>query len=306
MQNQLSDRYDQITLQQQTLLDAEFSSRLVTVGKGADGAPIDVVVRELGHGPRAIVLLHGIGSGSATWLHVAMALAEAAPGVRVIAWDAPGYAESTPLPDGQPKGTDYASRLSQLLQALSVRSAVLVGHSLGAFTACAAAHQLGSGVVARLVLVSPAGGYGAPGQEEQRAKVYAQRIGNLAEVGIVGMAEAVGQPGARMCAPDASEAARAWVRWNMARLNEGGYRQAVEMLCGDSLRRYAPVAMPAEVHCGDMDIVTPPASCQAVAKDFDASFTLISGPGHASPIEKPEAVAAFIANAAAQAWGAQK
>jgi pimeloyl-ACP methyl ester carboxylesterase len=288
---------------QERVLDAEFSSRPVTVGQGADGQPVDVVVRELGHGPQAVVMLHGIGSGSATWMNVALELARLRPGVHVVSWDAPGYAESTPLPLPQPKGSDYAARLGELLRALKIRSVVLVGHSLGAFTAAATAQALGLDIVKCLVLVSPAGGYGGAGQEAQRAKVYAQRIGHLQDVGIAGMAEAIGKPGARMCSPDASVDARAWVQWNMARLNEVGYRQAVEMLCGDTLANYAPVGVPAQVHVGDHDIVTPPEQCAAWAATFSASFSSITGPGHASPIEAPEAVAAFIAAAASDAFG---
>lgn len=49
-------------------------------------------LRVCGTGP-AVVLLHGIGSGAASWLQVAQHLAAQA---RVIAWDAPGYGDSSP------------------------------------------------------------------------------------------------------------------------------------------------------------------------------------------------------------------
>jgi len=45
--------------------------------------------REAGAGP-ALVLLHGIGSSSASWLFQLESLA----GYRLIAWDAPGYGGS--------------------------------------------------------------------------------------------------------------------------------------------------------------------------------------------------------------------
>lgn len=295
--------YEALAAPQEALLGREFPARAVPLPGlvSREGRPVQVVVREAGRGRDAVVLLHGIGSGSASWLNVAREIVRSAPGLRVIAWDAPGYAESTPLDAASPRATDYAARLQALLQALGVQPGVLVGHSLGAFTACASAHGFAASQAHRLVLLSPAGGYGAPGQEETRQKVLAQRLGNLERQGIAGMAEAAGQPGGRMFSASASPEVRAWVRWNMARLVESGYRQAVEMLCADSLQRHAPVAMPVEVHCGDMDIVTPPAACAAIAGHFSASFDLIPGAGHASPIERPEAVAAIIVAAAEQA-----
>ena len=75
-------------------LQQRFPERLVQL---ADGAQL--AIRECGQGP-VVVLLHGIGSGSASWLHCAQRLAA---GNRVIAWDAPGYGLSTPLPPARPR-----------------------------------------------------------------------------------------------------------------------------------------------------------------------------------------------------------
>ena len=133
------------------LLEARFPARAVPVGGGAV-----VSVRECGAGP-AIVCLHGIGSGAASWLGVALLLA---PQARVIAWDAPGYGASTPLAPAAPSAADYAQRLHGLLDALDIQSCVLVGHSLGAITAGCAARKDSALAprIRRLVLVSPAAG----------------------------------------------------------------------------------------------------------------------------------------------------
>ena len=53
-------------------------------------------IREAGNGP-VVVLLHGIGSGSGSWVHQIDRLSR---NFRVIAWDAPGYGDSDPVPDG--------------------------------------------------------------------------------------------------------------------------------------------------------------------------------------------------------------
>ncbi|MFH0131053.1 alpha/beta fold hydrolase [Variovorax sp. VaC1] len=271
------------------LLDALFPARSVPVGGGAV-----VSVRERGTGP-AIVCLHGIGSGAASWLNVALLLA---PQARLIAWDAPGYGASTPLASTTPTAADYAGRLHALLDALDVPSCVLVGHSLGALTAGAAARG-GSALasrIRRLVLISPAAGYGAPSRAEARAKVHAERLATLDELGIAGMAA---KRSGRLVADGASELARQWVRWNMARLNDGGYRQAVELLCNGDLLADLPPAMPVRVACGTLDVVTTPEACTQVAQRCGVALEPIEGAGHASYVEQPQAVAALLREALA-------
>ena len=134
------------------------------------------------------VLLHGIGSASASW-DAQLAWAQDRSDVGVLAWDAPGYGASTPVGPLEPQASDYAARLWAWLDALSCRSpVVLVGHSLGALMAASAALAQPERV-ARLLLLSPARGYGdAPAVERQR--MVAGRLANLQQLGPQGMAQA--------------------------------------------------------------------------------------------------------------------
>jgi pimeloyl-ACP methyl ester carboxylesterase len=261
-------------------LDASFPARNVAVGGGAV-----VSVRECGQGP-VVVCLHGIGSGAASWIDTAALLASQA---RVIAWDAPGYGESTPLEATAPTAADYAARLSALLDALGIESCVLVGHSLGAITAASAART--DSRIRRLVLVSPAIGYGATSRAEARAKVRTERLATLDELGIAGMAA---KRAGRLVSDKASDHARQWVRWNMARLNDRGYRQAVELLCNADLLADLPPPMPVRVACGALDVVTPPAACEEVARQCGVPLELVDDAGHAGYVEQPQAVAALL------------
>lgn len=245
-------------------------------------------LRECGSGP-VIVLLHGIGSGAASWLEVALELGRSA---RVIAWDAPGYGDSTPLRSLAPDASDYAERLLQMLDGLGIQRCVLVGHSLGAITATAFASGVHRQRVSRLVLISPAQGYGHPARALQRQEVRGKRLRALEQLGIQAMAE---QRSAYMLSSGASPKAHAWVQWNMARLNPDGYRQAIELLCDEDLLRHAPLAMPCEVHCGEADGITAPESCLSLAKALGGTFNLIADAGHASPIEQPCVVAGRLA-----------
>ena len=261
-------------------LDTRFPARDVAVGGGAV-----VSVRECGQGP-VIVCLHGIGSGAASWLDTAALLA---PQARLITWDAPGYGASTPLASAAPGAADYAMRLGELLDALATDSCMLVGHSLGAITAASAART--DARIRRLVLVSPAIGYGAPERIEARAKVRAERLATLDELGIAGMAA---KRAGRLVSEGASEHARQWVRWNMARLNDHGYRQAIELLCNADLLADLPPPMPVRVACGALDVVTPPAACEEVARRCGVPLELVDDAGHAGYVEQPQAVAALL------------
>jgi pimeloyl-ACP methyl ester carboxylesterase len=155
----------------------------------------------------------------------------------------------------------------------------------------------------RLVLISPAGGYGSPTRAEQREKVRAERHEALAQLGVNALADRTAH---RLLSPDASADKLAWVRWNAQRLSPGGYLQAVEMLCQSDLGTSKNLSLPIEVHCGDADIVTSPDACRTWAGQWSAPFHLIAAAGHASPTEQALAVAQIITNAAlAQAHHAQ-
>lgn len=269
-------------------LDARFAARSVSLPGGEV-----VSVRECGAGNTGAVFvcLHGIGSGAASWLDTALLMA--AQGARVIAWEAPGYGASTPVASAQPTAADYAQRLQDLVDALDLERFVLVGHSLGAITAGHAARESSplASRIGKLVLISPAAGYGAAGKEEAQQRVRTQRLATLHNEGIAAMAAKGDQ---RLLSPNAGELARQWVRWNMSRLNEAGYAQAVALLCGADLLADLPPAMPVRVACGALDVVTTPQACEEVAARCGTHLELLHGAGHASYVEQPTTVAALL------------
>ena len=107
-----------------------------------------------------LVLLHGIGSGSASWAAQLAAVTPKQPGL--LAWDAPGYGDSDGLgllDAAWPTATHYAERLWAWLDALGLTHPLtLVGHSLGALVAARAA-LLQPQRVAAVVLLAPAQGH---------------------------------------------------------------------------------------------------------------------------------------------------
>ncbi|MDR5857748.1 alpha/beta hydrolase [Caballeronia sp. LZ062] len=240
-----------------------------------------------------IVLLHGIGSGAASWVQQLDALGATR---RVLAWDAPGYGDSTPVAPASPHAVDYADALRGWLDALDIERCVLVGHSLGAIIAgsFAAMHEER---VAGLLLLSPAGGYGAA-SEEERAQKRDSRLAMLAQLGPKGLAE---QRSANMLSPNASEVARDWVRWNMARIVPQGYAQATHLLANaDLVSDVVRYCGPVSVAVGTEDRITTPHACERIAQAAGVPLRLIEGAGHAGYIEQPDTYNALIGTFAQQ------
>ncbi len=108
----------------------------------------EIAVGEWGpsDGP-TVLAVHGVTASHLTW----PLIAELLPGVHVIAPDLRGRGRSNELPGpwGMPQ---HADDLVAVLDALGVGSAVVVGHSMGAFAALVFAHRYPSRVDS-LVLV---------------------------------------------------------------------------------------------------------------------------------------------------------
>lgn len=260
-----------------------------------------VAWREAGAGP-PLVLLHGIGAGALSWAGQLEGLAGTH---RVIAWDAPGYGSSTPLPPPQPLALDYARALGEWLGEIGVTELVLVGHSLGALMAAAwaaRADESGSKRLRSLVLASPARGYGSAAPATRLAK-WQERIELMARLGPAGLAE---QRSAALCSGSASATALALVRWNMARTTPGGYAQAAYMLAHDDLAGHLRgVHAPMHVLCGELDQTTPATACRELAAHAGAAFTLLKGVAHACYVEDAPQFNAALRNAMTTAASAQ-
>lgn len=242
-----------------------------------------------------LVLLHGIGSGSGSWVRQLEAFGDAR---EVLAWDAPGYGASTPVPAPRPQAQDYGTRVWAWLDALGVTEPVtLVGHSLGAIMAASAA-GLQPARVARLVLLSPAGGYGLAAPEVREAKRQ-DRLHNLATLGPAGMAAKRGAAmvSAHTAQADADEARAllAYVQATMAQVIPAGYTQATHLLAdADLAGLLAAVQAPRMVASGAADTITPPAGCEALARDAQAPYRSLGPVGHVCALEGADAVNALL------------
>jgi pimeloyl-ACP methyl ester carboxylesterase len=247
---------------------AAFPSRTVSVGGK------NLAYRESGEGP-ALVLLHGIGSGSASWL---FQLEDLANQYRVIAWDAPGYGESDAFSIEKPHPSDYARALSVLLSALQVKNFVLVGQSLGCLMAASYARMFPNHP--RMVLISPASGFSGDHDKVQ------ERLKSFDELGPDGLAE---KRAGALLSPSPAPIALELVRWNWRRIRRDGYRQASYCLANGNIREDAAFYKGKTlVACGTADSVTPEPGCREIASKFsDATYQSLPGLGHASQVEGP-------------------
>lgn len=239
-----------------------------------------------------LVLLHGIGSASRSWRHQLSGLAAR---FRVIAWDAPGYAQSTPLQRETPDAGDYATTLLDFLDALDIRHCHLVGHSLGTLMAARFA-ALHADCLLSLTLSSIAIGHANLAPDE-RSRLLQSRLDDVAALGARAMAE---KRGPRLLGPDATPEMREAVIDAMAQVQMPGYGQASRMLSGgDALADIAriPATLPVQIIYGDADVITPPASnLKAAALRPQAPVQIIAAAGHALYLEKPEHFTAILAD----------
>ncbi len=237
-----------------------------------------------------MVLLHGIGSGSGSWIEQ---LCDASLG-HVIAWDAPGYADSTPLNISHPQAQDYAHVLWAWLDEMNIRHVHLVGHSLGCIMAAGAARQQAARV-ASLTLLAPAQGYGVA-IEAIRHQKSQERLQAMAELGLQKMAE---QRAPRLLSPSASSDHLELAISMMSRLNEGGYTQATHLLSQADIRsdlvQWRQISQaPIQVACGEHDVITPPAACRNLAASIDAPYAQVPGAGHLCALEAAQHVAELL------------
>lgn len=242
--------------------------------------------REAGEGP-VLLLLHGISSGSGSWVRQ---LEDLSDRFRVVAWDAPGYGGSEPLDTATPTAMDYARVLLGLVEALDLERPLLVGHSLGALQASAFACAYGERL-AGLVLADPAQGYGQADAATQQ-EVFRKRPAMLEALGPEGLAQA---RAAALLSPGATAEKVALVADGMQRLQLPGFSAASWLLAHDDIWRYLPDSVPTEgppllVLCGDEDSITPPESAVALAERYgQALYVALPQAGHASYIDAPEA-----------------
>lgn len=234
--------------------------------------------RETGQG-KPLVLLHGISSGSGSWIKQLQDLGQH---FHILAWDAPGYGASDALDTAEPKATEYATRLKDLLDALNLTDIILVGHSLGALQA-AAFNALYPEYVNALVLANVAQGYkGFDAQKQQ--EVFEKRPKMLKALGATGMAQSRGPH----LVSNASSESLALIEAVMQEISLTGFTQASYLLAYDCIQSYLQEQQKnTHVVMGMSDGITPAQDIQALADQFQLKQCYeIADAGHLSYLDQ--------------------
>jgi len=267
---------------------------------GEDGAPQEDWI-ELGGtrlyvltagpaGAPPVVLLHGIGGSAATWQGV---LEPLAIDHRVIAVDFPAHGRSdVPRDTTGLTAAGLAATVVELLAALGLERAALVGHSLGGAVAVRAALAAPERV-ARLVLIDSAGLGGEvgaelvsllaapPSPEASRAllELFFEDRRLVLDGGVAEHHAALARPGAQ-------DAIRALAADSFA---GDGQRERIDARLGE-------LGRPVLVVWGERDRVFPAAHATRAGSAADGvEVAVIAGAGHAPQVENPVAVAGVVA-----------
>jgi pimeloyl-ACP methyl ester carboxylesterase len=281
----------------------------------SDGARIRVWVRGETVGARSpIVLLHGITLGAAIWPYQLRGLADAGPAV--VALDFRGHGRSADAGDPG-AGADpelagdattsplltldrLAADVEEVMLALDLQNAVLVGHSMGGMVALLMAERdpglaAGKGRVSALALVSsaayPAGRRGLMALLSAARPVVSSGAGLVARL-----------PGPTLPAVDAvyalarvtfgDQPSPRQVFFTGAMTGSAPVRVSAELLADivafDARDVLGSIRLPTTVIVGDLDVITPPVQSEAIAAGIPgAELIILRGCGHMVMLERP-------------------
>ena len=239
-----------------------------------------------GAGP-PLVMLHGAPSDSRTWQWM---LPDLARDHTLIAWDAPGFGESSDIDDGW-RAAQFADALAAFIAALGLERPHLVGHSFGTMVALSlfARHPA---VPASLVLVGGYAGWAGslpPDEVTRRLEMFV----GMAELGDA--FDPKSYPGlfSDLIPADREVALVSMMRENIrpATIRAAGYIGAET-----DLRPVLPtVDVPTLVLHGAVDARSPLANAEGLHAAIPTSqLVVLPRLGHACVVEDPEACAEAI------------
>ncbi|HEX3722646.1 MAG TPA: alpha/beta hydrolase [Nitrolancea sp.] len=241
---------------------------------------IRVAYRRAGSGPM-LLMLHGIGGGSAQWRPQLDGLADE---FTVIAWDTPGYGDSDD-PTGDWSMADYADRLAELLERLTPDPVHILGQSWGGVLAQEFYRTHADRVRALILSDTFAGDAAFP--EGTRNAVLHARLTALETMTPAEMAQA------RLPAlvpNDTPDAIKQEIEAMLAAIHPAGYRQAaIALHRSDERDVLSTIDVPTLVIAGDRDTVVPLALSQSLASGIrGARLELFRDSGHLSNMARSD------------------
>ena len=245
-----------------------------------------IAYQRAGSGP-VLVMLHGAPTDSRTWRWM---LPDLASDHTVIAWDAPGFGESSDIDDGW-RAPQFADALSAFVAALGLERPHIVGHSFGTMVALSF-FQRHPEVPASLVLIGGYAGWAGSLPPEEVARRLRMFVG-MAELGDA--FDPRSYPGlfSERIPPDRAAVLAAMMHEN---IRPPSVRAAGFIGAETDLRPVLPtVDVPTLVLHGAADVRSPLANAEALHAAIPRSqLVVLPGLGHACVVEDPDTCAAEI------------
>jgi len=234
----------------------------------------EIFVETAGDGP-AVVFVHGLGGTTNFYEPQAAALAE---NHKVVRFDLPGAGRS---PFAGPCSIEsFAEDIEAVLDAVGVRAASIVGHSMGTIAVQYFAATRPDRVD-RVVLLGPVREQPPAGKEASR-----QRANVVREQGMQAVADAIVAGATSEQTRRQRPAVAAFVRELLTRQDPQGYAAHCEALADATAVDLGKIEAPVLLLTGSEDKVGSPATAESMFHDLPkASYEVIDGIGHWTAIE---------------------
>jgi pimeloyl-ACP methyl ester carboxylesterase len=247
---------------------------------------VRIAYTRVGRGP-AVVMLHGAPADSRTWQWM---LPDLARDHTVVAWDAPGFGQSSDIDDSW-RAPQFADALAAFVAALGVERPHVVGWSFGTMVALSL-FQHHPTVPASLVLIGGYAGWAGSLPAEEVTRRLEMFVG-MAELGDAFDPQSYPGLFTDLIPADRRAALATMMRENIrpATIRAAGYIGAET-----DLRPMLPtVTVPTLVLHGQADARSPLANAEALHAAISTShLAVLPKLGHACLVEDPEACAEEI------------
>jgi pimeloyl-ACP methyl ester carboxylesterase len=239
-----------------------------------------------GDSDTTVFLLHGLYGSREYWKFVTQRLL--ARGLRVVAWDAPGYGQSPLDPDYSLMSA--ADKCARLIGKTGTARNIVFGHSMGGQTAMRVNQKI-PGLVSAVIITATIGYIGNKSPEEQKEFVNARKLDDTQDSDVMAknlalvtgmMAKGASGPDVDLVKIVAASTPKEAVQLSVNAVKNSTDKEAIDAL--QSIR------VPALIVAGAEDKVGEPAAMQRIAKMVDNSqFATVPGTGHYPWAEAPDA-----------------
>ncbi|MFE4894449.1 alpha/beta fold hydrolase [Peribacillus butanolivorans] len=236
--------------------------------------------RESGEG-KALVILHGLGNNSQSWGHQ---LSQMKQEFRVIAWDAPGYGESSDPKEEFQEFSQFADVLKEFLESLGLHSVYLLGHSMGSAIAIDFTNRFPEMVEALIISDATRGAAGVSPEENKR-KLQSR----LHSIDTLKPSELAKKRVKALVSPNAPVEVVKEAERIMSQVRPPGYRSVSYSLSNlNQMEILSSISIPTLVMCGELDQVTPVSESKIFHELIPKSeFAIVPNTGHLCYQEDP-------------------